>query len=266
MDWNSLDTARAFLQAGSPEPAIHLLRELRRSFLHPAVGPLLAQAMRAAGDPDAGERVLAEDCFVGIADHWTWLTRADLIEQGARADIASLHRAKAYELLGWPHCASKGYRFDGDEVSQLLPLWSRVFGLLLPRGPLQVLSVHGGSGGFALWALERLAHRGGLLATSGSFDDSFTENLLRTGAEELHQPMDALLEAEAVPHWDVIHLGPRCVPMDGCQELLRSMLMPEGVMLAHDETCLNGEETIYPGVQLAGLMALAEEVDQGWSS
>jgi hypothetical protein len=78
--------------------------------------------------------------------------------------------------------------------------------------------------------------------------------------------MDALLEAEAVPHWDVIHLGPRCVPMDGCQELLRSMLMPEGVMLAHDETCLNGEETIYTGVQLAGLMALAEEVDQGWSS
>jgi hypothetical protein len=266
MDWDRLDTARALLKAGSPEPAIEMLRELRHSFLHPAVGPLLAQAMRAAGDPEAAERVLAEDCSVGIADHWTWLTRADLASLVGQADIASLHRAKAYELLGWQHCAAKGYRFDWDEVSQLLPRWSRVFTLLLPRGPLKVLSVHGGPGGFALWALERLARRGGMLATLGSFDGAFTESLHRNGAGELHQPLDDLEGSEAAPLWDVVHLGPGCLPMDGWQERLRSRLLPEGVMLAHDEACLTGEETILPGVQVAGWSALAAADVQGWSS
>jgi len=192
MDWNRFDDARALLQAEQTEAAISLLRELRRSCLHPAVAPLLAEALLAAGDAEAAEQVLAEDCQIGIADHWSWLARAVGAARRGRADRASEHRAQAYERLGWPGCVARNYRFEQDEVSQLLPRWCRVFALLLPSGPLQVLSVQGAAGGFALWALERLARRGGQLSTLGHFDRVFAENLARCDRTALVPPPAAL--------------------------------------------------------------------------
>lgn len=277
MDWNRFDQARALLQAQQTQAAISLLRELRRSCLHPAVAPRLAEALMAAGDPEAAEQVLAEDCQIGIADHWSWLARAVGAARRGRADQASRHRAQAYERLGWPGCVARNYRFEQDEVSQLLPRWCRVFALLLPSGPLQVLSVQGATGGFALWALERLARRGGQLSTLGYFDSVFAENLPRCDQTALAPPPASLasLVAAAVggsgiaavasgqsgragagePLWDVIHLGPGCGLTQAWQQRLRPWLRPEGVMLAHDPDCLTGAERILPGVLVARPLA-----------
>jgi hypothetical protein len=280
MDWNRFEDARALLQANRPEAAIPLLRELRLSSLHPAVAPLLAQALKAADDPEAGEQVLAEDCTIGIADHWSWLARAELAVVRGQPDQASHHRAQAYERLGWPGCMARNYHFERDEVSQLLPRWCRVFALLLPIGPLRVLSVQGGAGDFALWALERLAQRGGQLTTLGHFDALFLENLARCDREAtvaLHHRQESTPAApggnpgpygesqhpslarsgDGDPFWDVIHLGPGCLPADAWQKRLRPQLRPEGVMLAHDPNCLTGEETIVPGVLVAAPAAAA---------
>lgn len=239
----------------------------------------------AAGDPEAAEQVLAEDCEIGIADHWSWLARAVGAARRGRADQASRHRAQAYERLGWPGCGDRNYRFEEDEVSQLLPRWCRVFALLLPSGPLQVLSVQGVAGGFALWALERLARRGGQLSTLGYFDGVFAENLARCDQTALAAPPAALASLPALatgelpltgggapaaaapseleesgasgrtgagePLWDVIHLGPGCGPVQAWQQGLRPWLRPEGVMLAHDPDCLTGAELILPGVLVA---------------
>ncbi|MEB3271339.1 MAG: hypothetical protein VKJ44_06805 [Synechococcus sp.] len=285
MDWKRFDDARALLQARRTQAAISLLRELRRSCLHPAVAPLLAEALIEAGDPEAAEQVLAEDCQIGIADHWSWLARAVGAARRGHADQASRHRAQAYELLGWPGCVARNYRFEQDEVSQLLPRWCRVFALLLPSGPLQVLSVQGAAGGFALWALERLARRGGQLSTIGGFERVFVENLARCDRTALAAPPAALTSLPALasgelapagegepsgaappepepaaaggrsgagePLWDVIHLGPGCGPAQAWQQCLRPRLRPEGVMLAHDPDCLTGAERILPGVLVA---------------
>ncbi|MFM7550196.1 MAG: hypothetical protein ACKO8I_15300 [Cyanobacteriota bacterium] len=257
MDWDRYAKAHRLLESGSVEESIVLLRDLRRRYPSPAVAPLLARALASVGEPEAAERLLAEDCFIGIADHWSWLGRADLAMQSGNGEIASLHRARAYELLGWPGCSSRGYSLEHDEISQLLPRWGRVFALLLAGGGQQVLSVHGGTGVFALWALDWLEQHGGTLTSHGRFHEPFHYNLATRGSAGeagLHGQLDSTPTAQHGP-WDVIHLGPLCKPEEGWQEQLRPLLKPEGVLLADDPGLLRGEEIVWPGVVLAGWRA-----------
>lgn len=252
MDWDQFDQARALLREGQRQRAITILRELRRRHLHPAIAPLLGQALRQAGDRQDAERVLAEDCDLGIADHWTWLARAEIAADLELQERASGMRARAYELLGWPDCAERGYHFDSDRICQQLPRWSRVFALLVQPGPLAVLSLHGGPGDFALWALERLAIRGGRLTIHGPFAAAFQRNLEHGGPSQEQLEWLNSPPGESDGPWQVIHLGPGCRPEDGWQERLRSRLQPSGVMLADDPACLSGGEMLLPGLLLAG--------------
>lgn len=263
MDWDSYTKAHSLLENGSAEESIVLLGDLRRRYASPAVAPLLARALATVGKPEAAERLLAEDCWIGIADHWTWLGRAELAMQSGHGEIASLHRARAYELLGWPGCSRRGYRLDRDEASQSLPRWSRVFALLLDGGSQQVLSVQGGTGIFALWALDWLEQHGGVLTSHGRFHEPFHDNLASRGRAKgaaSHRHLDPTPTAQEGP-WDVIHLGPLCRREHGWQEQLRPLLKPQGVILADDPGLLRGEEILLPGVVLAGWKA--ESTDHG---
>jgi hypothetical protein len=263
MDWEKYAKAHNLLENGSAEESIVLLREMRRHFASPAVASLLARALASVGQPEAAERLLAEDCWIGIADHWTWLGRADLARQSGHEEIASLHRARAYELLGWSGCSTRGYRLDRDEVSQHLPRWGRVFCLLLAGGAQQVLSIQGGTGIFALWALDWLEQYGGALTSHGQFHQPFHDNLASRGSAKgaaPHRHLDPTPTAQEGP-WDVIHLGPLCRREHGWQDQLRPLLKPQGVMLADDPNLLRGDEILLPGVVLAGWKA--ESAEQG---
>lgn len=271
MNWDAIATARQLIASDQHDQAVRLLRDLRLHHGHPAAGTLLAAALQAQGQTAVADAILSEDCELGLADHWSWLARADLAVASGQEHQAAQHRAQAYALLGWPDCVKRGYRFRHDQCSQQLPRWNRCLTLLLQPGPLQVLSVGGGEGAFVLWALERLAPRGGRITTLGPMAEDFARNLercdpdVRAGFDQHLQQLDACGPADGEGRWDWIQLGPACTPADGWQQRLRPWLKPHGVMLADDPACLSGAELLLPGVLLAGWRA-GDVADQAPSS